>query len=532
MNTGPVSLFGIVRYARDMNADDHDPPPDEALPAAVRGRIEGLERRLRALEAEHAAERRLIEHAADAFIVHDHDGRFVDCNTYACRLLGYDRETLLTLSLSDLEPDFNLFGIREHWKAMRLGQGVTVEGRPRHRDGSMLNVEVRLSLIDDTPGARRYLAVLRDLREREAPLEALRRSQLHFRQVVEHAGEPFFLHDVEGRIRDVNRRAGEALGHSRDDLLGACLLDFADEAGAAALRAAWAAMQPDDTHTLELDFRRADGATCPVEIRVGAVEREGERLFLCFAHDISDRRRLEEERAEKARALARANEELEQFTRVASHDLQAPLRKVRTFAEMLADDFGEALGADGLDYVEVLTQCAEGMQQLIRDLLDFARVGGEAACFAEVDLDELLDAVLWDLSVEIEEHGGAVERAPLPRVQGDVMQLRQLLQNLVCNAIKYRHPDRAPAVRVTAQVEADGRTCVLRVADNGRGFDAADAARIFEPFRRLHQVDGCPGTGMGLAICQRIAERHGGSIHAEGRVGEGATFTVRLPLRR
>jgi PAS domain S-box-containing protein len=508
------------------------PPPLDDEVAVLRERVAELERRL----ADDDMRRRAFEAAGDALVVHDDDGRFVDANVAACRLLGYPREELLRLGLSDLEPDFDLFGIKRHWARMRLGDAVTVDGRPRHRDGTPLQVEVRLSLLDDAPGRRRYLVLIRDLRERQATLRQLRESQARFRQLVENASDPFFLHDTDGRILDVNRRACDMLGCPRDMLLQLRVCDFRRDLGAEALRACWAGMPPGSLHTVETDFVRLDGEHVPVEVRVAAVEWEGQILFIAFARDIGDRRRVDEQRQRALRELARSNEELQQFASIASHDLKAPLRKVCSFAEILIDDYGAVLDDEGRKFLQIIADAAVRMQALVDDLLAWTRVGGRGEFADAVPLDAVLKDVVDDLSLVIAEAGARVESEPLPVVPADAVLMRQLFQNLLGNSLRYRHPERPPVLRVSARTvkwdpEVAGPACVLRFADNGLGFGPDDARRIFEPFRRLHRGPDEGGTGIGLAICQRIVDRHGGAISARGEPGDGATFEVRLPLR-
>ncbi len=507
------------------------PMPLDDEVAVLRERVAALERRL----AEDDLRRRAFDAAGDALVVHDDDGRFVDANLAACRLLGYAREELLRLGLPDLEPDFDLFGIKRHWARMRPGDAVTVDGRPRHRDGTPLQVEVRLSVLDDAPGRRRYLVLIRDLREREATLRQLRESQARFRQLVENASDPFFLHDVEGRILDVNRRACDVLGCPRDALLQMCLSDFDRDTPPETLRRRFADMPPGALHTVETDLVRLDGEHVPVEVKVAAVEWEGEVLFIAFARDIGDRRRVDEQRQRALRELARSNAELQQFASIASHDLKAPLRKVCSFAEILIDDYGAAIDDEGRRFLQIIADAAVRMQALVDDLLAWTRVGGRGDFTEAVPLDAVLADVLDDLSLAVTETGARVVAEPLPVVRADAVQMRQLFQNLLGNALKYRHPARRPLLRVSSRTvkwdpEVAGPACVLRFEDNGVGFGADDARRIFEPFRRLHRTPDEGGTGIGLAICQRIVDRHGGAISARGEPGAGASFEVRLPL--
>jgi signal transduction histidine kinase len=232
----------------------------------------------------------------------------------------------------------------------------------------------------------------------------------------------------------------------------------------------------------------------------------------------------------RAAELARSNAELEQFASIASHDLQEPLRKVRTFTQQVIDRETDGLSDRGRDYLGRASDAAERMQRLIEDLLRFSRVSTQGRPFAPVDLQSLMDEVELDLEAAVHESGATLRVGPLPTINGDAAQLRQMLQNLVSNALKFRRPDVPLEVAVDAAV--GGHRVTLSVTDNGIGFDPRYERRIFRVFERLHSRSEYPGTGIGLALCRKIAERHGGTIGARSVPGEGARFEVILPLHQ
>jgi signal transduction histidine kinase len=250
--------------------------------------------------------------------------------------------------------------------------------------------------------------------------------------------------------------------------------------------------------------------------------------------EIAERRRAEADLSRLAGQLALSNRELQDFAYVASHDLQEPLRKVQAFGDRLAARWGTTLGPDGVDYLERMRSAARRMQALIADLLAFSRVTTRGQAFTSVDLAVVVKEVLQDLEVRCDEARAALHVGPLPTLDGDPMQMRQLVQNLVGNALKFVRPDVKPRIEIGAEPAEIGGRAAARVwfRDNGVGFDPRHADRIFAIFQRLHTRQQFEGTGVGLAICRRIVERHGGSIRADGRVGEGATFEVVLPLRQ
>ena len=244
---------------------------------------------------------------------------------------------------------------------------------------------------------------------------------------------------------------------------------------------------------------------------------------------------------ERARELARSNEELEQFSSVASHDLQEPLRKIRMFGDRLQTRLGDAISDDAASDLDRMRNAAERMQQLINDLLEFSRVTYRGSSFEPVALSDVAAEVVADLEARIAELDAVVEIGELPTIDADRTQMRQLLQNLISNALKFHKPDERAVVRVRAETlpartpRFDGESvavahCAITVEDNGIGFDDKHAERIFGAFERLHGRSAYEGTGIGLSIARKIAWRHGGHIDASGVPGVGATFTVTLPL--
>jgi signal transduction histidine kinase len=229
--------------------------------------------------------------------------------------------------------------------------------------------------------------------------------------------------------------------------------------------------------------------------------------------------------------LQRSNAELEQFASVASHDLQEPLRKVQTFGDQLERRFGEEIPDEGVDYLRRMRGAAQRMSVLIDDLLRFSRVTTRALPPESVDLEKIAREVTSDLDAAIQETVGTVEIGSLPTIEADPLQMRQLLQNLIGNAIKFHRPGISPVVRVEAATTRDPRMVAFSVADNGIGFEEEYSERIFRVFERLHPRDVYPGTGIGLALCRKIAERHGGSVSVDSKPDEGTTFTVTLPQK-
>lgn len=227
--------------------------------------------------------------------------------------------------------------------------------------------------------------------------------------------------------------------------------------------------------------------------------------------------------------LKRSNDELQSFASVASHDLQEPLRKIQAFGDRLKATNADALDERGLDYLERMQDAAGRMRDLINDLLAFSRVTTKARPCVPVDLGAIAHEVLLDLDVAIHEAGARVELGELPTVDADPMQMRQLIQNLLSNALKFRRPEGLPTVRIAGARRDDDSTVEITVSDNGIGFEQKYAERVFGVFERLHGRNAYDGTGVGLAICKKIAERHGGRMAVDSTPGEGSTFAITLP---
>ncbi|NQT92218.1 MAG: HAMP domain-containing protein [Lentisphaerae bacterium] len=255
-------------------------------------------------------------------------------------------------------------------------------------------------------------------------------------------------------------------------------------------------------------------------------------------HQVAVRRRAETELRRVMHELKRSNGELEQFAYVASHDLQEPLRKIGAFGDLLEEECRDVLTDEGRDYMGRMQNAVTRMQSLINALLSLSRVATRAKPFVPVDLKQTVEGVLSDLQLSVEESGAHVEVDDLPVVEADATQMRQLMQNLVGNALKFRREGEPLVVRIrTAKDDPDSAgmpdyMCRIVVEDNGIGFDEKHSERIFGVFQRLHGRTAYPGSGIGLSICRKIVDRHSGDITAESTPGEGSKFTVSLPIQQ
>jgi PAS domain S-box-containing protein len=376
--------------------------------------------------------------------------------------------------------------------------------------------------------------------------ERARRQADQFRLLIQGTTDyAIFLLDPGGRVATWNTGAERIKGYRAEEILGQHFSRFYLRED---LDRGWPA---EELRRAAAEGRvehegwrvRKDGSRFWANVLLTALRDEAGTLkgFSKVTRDITERKRAEEKVAAFAEQLQRSNRELERFASVASHDLQEPLRKVQAFGDRLQAKCGETLGEQGRDYLARMQASAARMRTLIDDLLTFSRVTSSARPFLPVDLGQVVRDVVSDLEGRIQQTGGQVEVGELPTLDADPVQVRQLLQNLLGNALKFHRPGEPPAVRVEGKLlpcggprasgeGPGGPLCEITVRDHGIGFEEKYLDRIFEVFQRLHGRTEYEGTGIGLAICRKVVERHGGTITARSTPGHGAAFIVTLPL--
>lgn len=402
-------------------------------------------------------------------------------------------------------------------------------------DGTVVTWE---SDVDENALSRDELvAEVRRLRRRVAELEAggAHVSDRLFGGLLEAAPDGIVITDATGVIRLVNPQAERMLGYERGELVGQSIevlvpehlreLHVRQRQGYAARPAARRM-----GIGLKLMARRKDGAELPTEISLSPLDTPEGRYIVSAIRDVTERRETEAMLQEQAGALARSNDQLQQFAYVASHDLQEPLRMVSSYLQLLERRYASRLDDDAREFIGFAVDGAKRMQALINDLLAYSRIGTREEVHSKVDLNEVVRRVLKDLEIAVRESGAIVRVERLPTVTAEPSQMAQLLLNLVGNALKFRRADAVPEIGISAR--RDGDAWRVSVRDNGIGIDPQYRDRIFQIFQRLHTRQEYPGTGIGLAICKRIVERHGGEIQVEPTPGGGSTFVFSLPDRR
>ena len=354
--------------------------------------------------------------------------------------------------------------------------------------------------------------------------------------IIDTVREPLIVLDAEFRVTHANRAFFRTFRVAPEDTIGEVLFTLGDRQWDIAplremLRDKLAVEPQLNDFDVDHEFPGIGRKIMLLNARLVSQGPGLPRIILLAIEDITARRFTEWRLAEQHRELERSNAALEEFASVASHDLQEPVRKVLSFGELLNTSAGLALEGNARAYLARMLSAATRMRTLISDLLLYSQVTTRVQPFVRTDLARVAREVIADLETSIAESGGRVEVGELPVIDADALQMRQLLQNLLGNALKYRQQDTPPVVRLGgSSLPPGGQHCTITVSDNGIGFNEKHAGKIFRMFVRLHGRDEYPGSGIGLAICRKIVERHGGTIAATSAPGGGATFTVTLPV--
>ncbi|HVS54587.1 MAG TPA: PAS domain-containing protein [Opitutaceae bacterium] len=480
----------------------------------------------------------LMEAIPDRIYFKDLESRFVRNNAAHARAFGATPQDCVG------KTDFDFFS-REHAERaladerqiIRTGQPVIGKAeRLTHRDGKQgWASTTKLPWRDASGNIIGTFGLTRDITATKEAEEKLTEERNLLRTIIDQLPSRLYVKDTASRFVLNNQAHLETLGaKSQEEVAGRTTLDFfPGERGRQALA--------DDRRVLETgtaihneersDFGSADGAVhWSLITKVPFYDSHGQLAGLVgISHDITERKRQEQAAKRNAEELARSNAELEQFAYVASHDLQEPLRAVASCVQLLKKRYGDQLDARADEFIAHAVDGTKRMQALITDLLAYSRVGTHTHPFAPAECGAVLDEALANLAVAMQESGAVIKRDGLPELVADASQLTQLFQNLIGNAIKFRAEGRAPEIAVSARRE--GAEWWFAVADNGIGIEPQYYERVFRVFQRLHTRSRYPGTGIGLAICKKIVERHGGRIWIESQPGAGTTFFFTLPDR-
>ncbi len=477
---------------------------------------------------EEAFLRAVLDHTNDVVMVLAADGTIQFASAAAKWLLGRDPEQHVGQNALDLvHPDDADDALGA------LGRSVAAEPGPlprkvlrvRHGDGSWRWVELSSYGLLDDPVVGGFVVTVREITERHV-------DEARLRAMLAHSSDIIVIVDADGNVRWASAAGTDLLGHPSGD--SAADVDGTD------------LVHPDDLSKMQERFgellageggfddptvvrvRDSEGSWHELEVVVSnLLEDPNVQGFLLNCRDVTERMEMERRLQSMTQELARSNADLAQFASVASHDLQEPLRTLSGFAQLLQRRYGDRLDADAQELVGFILESAARMRELIDDLLVYSRMSHAELRPEMVDAGELVEEVNWSLAQAIHDAGAEISVHALPRVEVDRSQFERLFQNLISNAIKFRNGD-APRIQISAAQSDDAWT--FSVADNGIGVDPSKATRIFDVFERLHPRERYEGTGMGLAICHRIVERHGGRIWVEPGPDGGSVFSFTLPI--
>lgn len=520
--------------------------------------------RKRAEEALRRSEQelRLITNSVPVLISYvDAGERIRFANAAHARFYRRTAEGVVGMPLRELVGDDAYSVIRGHVDSALKGRHVSFEAElPTETNGVRL-VRARFTPdVADGGDVEGFYAVIDDVTELQRAEEARREVEMRAEAILETTVDAVVTIDSSGSIQSFNRAAERLFGYEPEEVIGKNVKvlmppPWSDEHDDYLENYRRTGVKKIIGTGREVEARRKDGTTFPIELAVSEVDLGDRRIFTGLIRDISERkaaeqalrhreaelravnedleRRVQERTVDLLRAnleLEERNRELQSFAYVASHDMQEPLRKIQTFADLVRDEFELPNEAGAL--LQRLQSSASRMSQVLADLLAFSRITARPDPFSEVDLRKVIEEVLDDLQLADGMEGASIDVDADVTLTANESQLRQLINHLVMNALKYRRPDEPSHVRIAADVkDIDGvPSCVIEVTDNGIGFDMRYAEKIFEPFERLHERGAYAGTGMGLAICRRIVHRHGGTISAEGKPGQGSRFTALIPI--
>ena len=482
--------------------------------------------RLRGRDIVPVARGQVIEGLADAILVLDSDDRVLDLNPAAERLFGQTRRAAFGQPIDLVWPRQS-----EHLPP-RPDDGAGYRGvvsTPKQQRSYDVLASV---LVDPRGGQLGRVITLRDITDLKETEAALAQSEQYAQHLVENAHDLVMILEQDGVIRYTSPAVQRILGYTPAERIGHNAFELIPPEDQLAVIATF---RESLTHgvtarTVEARVRHRDGSFRVLEIAgTNLLHDPVIGGILLNTRDITDRKRAEMELVRYAAELESSNQELQQFAYVASHDLQEPLRMITSYLRLLEQRYAGKLDSDADEFIGFAVEGAARMSALLKGLLTYSRVNTGGMSFRSTDSQEVVEHVLANLGLAIEESSAAITCEPLPILWADPIQLGQLFQNLIGNAIKFRNA-RPPRIYIGAERRDSG--WVFSVRDEGIGIDPQYASRIFTIFQRLNTRETYPGTGIGLAICKRIVQRHGGHIWVESELGKGATFYFTIPTNR
>lgn len=472
--------------------------------------------------------RSLLEASIDALFAISPEGIITDINEETSRLLEFPRKHLLDTKFADYftEPERAKKGLQIIYKKGRVANyELVLITHSKQQIIVSLNAAV---FYDATGKPQGILASARDISSQKQTEQQLRTAQLYTRSLIEASIDAMMITDPIGNITDINQEMIKLTGYSRKQLLGSSFYKYFTNATLAE-KAITLVLKENHLTDYELTIKAKNGQKIIVSYNATTFYDQAGKLqgILAVARDITERKIAEKKFNDLLTALQRSNEELQQFAYIASHDLQEPLRMVESYVQLLERRYKNKLDKDANDFIGFAVDGVNRMQRLVNDLLFYSRVITKAKPFSQVNCNQVLEQVLFDLQPQIKEKEAEIISEELPIVIADETQIARVLQNLISNAIKFCK--RKPKIHI--KVKKHENEWIFAITDNGIGIALEYYQQIFVIFKRLHTRAEYPGTGLGLAICKKIIERHGGRIWVKSEPGKGSTFYFTLPKK-
>ncbi|HWY47199.1 MAG TPA: PAS domain S-box protein [Bryobacteraceae bacterium] len=471
----------------------------------------------------------IVESSDDAIISKDLNGIVRSWNRGAEKLFGYKGEEIIGRHISMLAAPDRMDEIPDILSRVARGERIDhYETRRKTKDGRILTVSLSVSPIYDATG--RVIAAAKVARDITGQ-KRLSDLQERLAAIVESSEDAIVSKDLTGQIQSWNRGAEQLFGYTADEVIGKPItIIIPSDRLHEELDILGRLQRGERVEHFETIRRHKDGSLLNISLTISPVRDAQGRVVGAskVARNITQRKRQEKALKEALEALTRSNEDLEQFAYSASHDLQEPLRIASAFSELLQRKFGGKLGGEGDEFIRYIVDASARMQQLLQDLRTFSQASKlNQDQVPNVDAGEVLRRSISNMKTAIDDCDAVITHGELPVVAMHEFQLVQLFQNIITNAIRYRSQT-SPVIHIDAK--CSDNKCTFSIRDNGIGIDPQYKEQIFGIFKRLHTTADYPGTGMGLAICQRIVERLGGRIWVESEPGRGSTFYFTLPM--
>ncbi|HEX8334061.1 MAG TPA: PAS domain S-box protein [Segetibacter sp.] len=486
----------------------------------------------------------LFDNASDLIHIVSPEGKITYVNNAWLNTLKYSKEDLKEMNIYSLVVEDKRDSFRQYRESL-LGGNADSEGITTcfiTKDGNEIMVEGYLTckFQDGKPLYTR--GILRDITKKiedEKKMrfynEQLLEREENLTRLIENAPDAIIVIDEQNIIQLWNPKAEIIFGWKAEEVINSDLTqtiipeEYRDAHNHGMRRFKATGVSQVINKTIEITAINKQNKTFYISLTISLSRQAGKRVFISFLRDITLQKQNEFELDNKRKQLEKSNEELEQYAWLASHDLKEPLRKIMTFSDILLTRYAADLPEVVQKHLRKINESTQRMDSLIEAIMVYSNVTNNENLFVETDLSLVIKEVLADLEIAIKKKNATIKVSALPTVEAIKIQMRQLLQNLISNAIKYSKPETPPVIDISSEVQEGN--CIITIKDNGIGFHNQYAEKIFQVFQRLSTGERYEGTGIGLALCKKIAETHSGTIHAESEEGQGAVFTISIPVK-